>query len=55
MRPDRDSFIQINEENIDPSMRNNFMKREYGNAEFFTKGTVDTENSPYDVYSAPKF
>ena len=30
MWPDRDNFIRVNEENIAPEMRNQFVKRPYG-------------------------
>lgn len=32
VRPDRDDFIRVNEENIVPAMRNQFVKRQYGDA-----------------------
>ena len=54
MRPDRDEFIRINEENINPLMRNNFAKRQHGDADFFTTGSVDSGHTPYDVLSAQK-
>ena len=53
--PDRDDFIEIHEENILPEMKQNFVKRPYGDAEFGVKGSVDTEHSPYDAVSAQKF
>ena len=52
MWPDRDDFIEINEENIEPEMRSNFLKRPHGDADFGIKGSVNTEHSPYDVVSA---
>ena len=50
--PDRDKYIQLNEENIDPLIRHDFEKRIYGDPHFFAKGSVDTAHSPYDVSSA---
>ena len=50
--PDRDDFIQINEENIEDEMKPNFLKRPHGDADFGIKGSVNTEHSPYDVVSA---
>ena len=52
MRPDRDDFIKINEDNIKPSLRKNFVKRPFGTAEFGVDGSVDTRHSPYDLLSA---
>ena len=52
VRPDRDDFIEINEDNIKPSSRKNFVKRPVGTAEFGDKGSVDTKHSPYDMRSA---
>ena len=52
--PDRDDFIQINGDNIEEELRKNFVKRPYGDAEYGTKGSVDTKHSPYDVMSAIK-
>ena len=52
---DRDKYIQLNEENIDPSKRNDFEKRIYGDPHFFAEGSVDTAHSPYDVSSAQSF
>ena len=51
VRPDRDDFIRVNKDNILPSMKNNFVKREYGDAEFHTGSSVDTKHTPYDVLS----
>ena len=48
---DRDNFIRVNEENIDPKLRTNFEKRPYGDAGFHTAGSVDPEHTPYDVLS----
>ena len=53
--PDRDDFIQINEDNIEEELKKNFEKRPYGDAEYGAKGSVDTKHSPYDVTSALKF
>ena len=51
MRHDRDDFIRVIEENIDPKMKNNFVKKPYGDAGFHTAGSVDPEHTPYDVFS----
>ena len=51
MRPDRDNFIAIHKENIEPGMEKNFEQRNFGQADFFNKGDVDHMNSPYDVSS----
>ena len=51
MRHDRDNFIQVNEENIDPNLKNNFEKKLYGDAGFHTVGSVDPKHTPYDVLS----
>ena len=48
---DRDKFIRVYEENIKPNMSHNFVKRPYGDALFHTNGSVDTEHTPYDVFS----
>ena len=53
--PDRDDFIHINEDNIKAELKNNFVKRPFGDAEYRAAGSVDTKNSPYDVLSAIKF
>lgn len=42
-RPDRDSFVRINFENIEEDMRSNFMKR--------TTEDINTEGLPYDYDS----
>ena len=52
VRYDRDNFIRVNEDNIDPNLRNNFVKRPYGDAGFHTNGSVDPKHTPYDVLSA---
>ena len=52
VRYDRDNFVQINELNIDPNLRNNFEKRPYGDAGFHTAGSLDPKHTPYDVLSA---
>ena len=49
--PDRDDFITLNEENIVSDHRKNFEKRPYGDAEFHTVGSVNHQNTPYDVLS----
>ena len=51
VRHDRDDFIRVNEENIAPKMKNNFVKREYGDAAFHTARSVDPKHTPYDVLS----
>ena len=51
MRHDRDDFIRVNEDNILPKMKNNFVKREYGDAGLHTVGSVDPKHTPYDVLS----
>ena len=48
---DRDDFIRVNEANIDPNLRNNFVKRPYGDAGLHTAGSVDPKHTPYDVLS----
>ena len=50
-RPDRDDFISINFDNIEPGEEKNFEKRPHGTSDFFEKGSVDTKNTPYDVLS----
>ena len=54
LRPDRDDFININEDNIEPDLKKNFVKRVFGTADYGVKGSVNTRNSPYDVNSEPK-
>ena len=51
VRHDRNEFIRVNEDNIAPKMKNNFEKREYGDAAFHTAGSVDPKHTPYDVLS----
>ena len=51
VRHDRDKFIRVNKENILPKMKNNFVKRPYGDAGFHTAGSVDPEHTPYDLLS----
>ena len=55
VRPDRDDFIRINEENMNPLMSNDFVKREHGDANYFATGSVDSGHTPYDVSSAHMF
>ena len=49
--PDRDDFITLNTENMRPDLRNNFLKRPYGDADFHTAGSVNHQHTPYDVLS----
>ena len=49
--PDRDDFITLNEDNMLPDQRNNFVKRPAGDADFHTAGSVNSQNTPYDVLS----
>ena len=51
VRPDRDDYIQLNEENIAAEKAKNFAKRPYGDAEFHSLGSVDHRRTPYDVLS----
>ena len=50
-RPDRDDFISVNMDNIEPGEEKNFEKRPHGTSDFFEKGSVDSKNTPYDVLS----
>ena len=50
-RPDRDDFISVNFDNIEPGEEKNFEKRPHGTSDFFEKGSVDSKNTPYDVLS----
>ena len=50
-RPDRDNFISVNTDNIEPGKEKNFEKRPHGTSDFFEKGSVNTRNTPYDVLS----
>ena len=52
VRPDRDDFIRLNEENIDPEMKDNFAKRPYGDSQYHTEGSVNSRHTPYDILSA---
>ena len=52
VRPDRDTFIDVNKENIAPNKTKNFEKRPYGDAEAHQNGNVDHRRTPYDVSSA---
>ena len=51
VRPDRDDFIELNEENIAAENAKDFAKRPYGDAEFHSAGSVDHGRTPYDVLS----
>ena len=50
-RPDRDSFISVNTDNIQAGREGNFAKRMRGFSDFFGKDTVNTRNTPYDIFS----
>ena len=50
-RPDRDNFVEVNMDNIKPGKQGNFAKRKQGYSDYFEKGSVNSENSPYDVLS----
>jgi len=50
-RPDRDSFVSVNFENIVKGKEKNFQKRPQGYSDFFPKDTVNAMNTPYDVLS----
>ena len=52
---DRDEFISIHEENIDPKRKTDFDKRSYGVAGDHPVGGVDTHHTPYDFNSAKKW
>ena len=52
MWPDRDTFIDVNKENIAPAQMKNFEKRPYGDLEVHQYGSVDHRRTPYDVSSA---
>jgi len=54
-RPDRDDYIEINHENIEPEMRPEFKIRPHGDADFGIKGSVNAEHSPYDVASVTHY
>ena len=51
VRPDRDDFIELNEENMAAEKAKNFAKRPYGDAEVHSRGSVDHGRTPYDVLS----
>ena len=51
VRPDRDTYIELNEENIAPQRLKNFKKRPYGDAEVHQTGSVDHRRTPDDVLS----
>ena len=50
-RPDRDSFVDVNTDNILPGKVGNFKKRLQGYSDYFEEGSVNSQNSPYDVLS----
>ena len=54
VRHDRDEFISINEDNIDPKRKTDFDKRSFGVAGDHPVGGVDTHHTPYDFNSAKK-
>ena len=54
VRPDRDTYVELNEENIAPQRLKNFKKRPYGDAEVHQTGSVDHRRTPYDVLSDKK-
>jgi len=43
-RPDRDTYLQVNLENVEPSMQHNFNKYQWGSSVF-------SQNTPYDYAS----
>ena len=45
-RPDRDSFVVVNPENIEAGKEGNFGKRTQGYSDYFEKGSVNTMNTP---------
>ena len=51
VRPDRDDFIELTEENIAPEKAKNFEKRPYGDSDFHSNGSVNHGRTPYDVLS----
>ena len=51
VRPDRDTYIELNEENIAPQRLQNFKKRPYGDPEVHQTGSVDHRRTPHDVLS----
>ena len=52
-RPDRDDFISVNMDNIEPGKEKNFEKRlQDTSSDFFEKGSINSsDNTPYDVLS----
>ena len=51
-RPDRDNFISVNFDNIEPGKEKNFEKRlRDTSSDFFEKGSINSDNTPYDVLS----
>ena len=51
-RPDRDNFISVNTDNIEPGKEKNYEKRLQGiSSDFFEKGSINSDNTPYDVLS----
>ena len=51
MRPDRDSFVSVNFENIKTGKEGNFALRTQGYSDYFPKDSVNAMNTPYDVLS----
>ena len=50
-RPDRNDFISINMDNIQSGKEVNFEKRPLGTSVNPERGSVDSMNTPYDVFS----
>ena len=50
-RPDRDSFVSVNFDNVKAGKEGNFEKRPQGYSDFFRKDSVNAMNTPYDVLS----
>ena len=45
-RPDRDSFVVVNHENIEAGKEGNFGKRTQGYSDYFQKESVNPMNTP---------
>ena len=48
---DREDCITLNEDNILPHFKKDFVKKTYGDAGFHTADSVDHQNTPYDIFS----